>query len=379
LNHRFSKSLRPPGGYLRWFAVATGAFVLFFLYRYLDDLARQHYGTFAVRFIEESTGVYSVALLFLFVVPFARRFNINHTNWHTNWRTRLPLHFVAAVLFSLIHTSIMAVSRTIVFYVAGRGVYDYGIMSIRYPMELANDIIIYSVGVTLILLWDHYRQSRERELKTAQLEAQLARAQLQALQAQVHPHFLFNALNTISSVIYEDVEAADTMISRLSEFLRHTLNASRSEEVTLEEELQFLNLYLDIMRPRFEDRLEVDFEVEKGIGDALVPNLILQPLVENSIRHAANPVTGAVHITIAATRDNGALRLDVKDKGPGLDRTRAPEENGLGLQNTAHRLEKLYGRLQGFSMRNGNDGGLEIRVSLPFHTTPKSGVFKLSS
>jgi len=273
----------------------------------------------------------------------------------------------------------MAVSRTVVFYLAGRGAYDYGIMSIRYPMEMANDIIIYSVGVTLILLWDHYRQSRERELKTAQLEAQLARAQLQALQAQVHPHFLFNALNTISSVIYEDVEAADTMISRLSEFLRHTLNASRSEEVTLEEELRFLNLYLDIMRPRFEDRLDVDFEVEKGIGDALVPNLILQPLVENSIRHAANPVTGAVHITIAASRDNGALRLDVKDKGPGLNRTRSSEENGLGLQNTANRLEKLYGRSQGFSMRNGNDGGLEIRVSLPFHTTPESGVFKISS
>lgn len=365
MNHRFSKSFRPPGGYLRWFGIATCAFVLVFLYRYLDDLARQRYGTFTVRFIEESTGIYSVALLFLFVVPFARRFTIDHANW----RTRLPLHFVTAVLFSLVHTSVMAISRTAIFYLAGLGAYDYGIMSIRYPMELANDIIIYSIGVTLVLLWDNYRRSRERELKTAQLEAQLARAQLQVLQAQLHPHFLFNALNTISSVIYEDVEAADTMISRLSEFLRHTLNASRSEEVTLEEELRFLNLYLDIMRPRFEDRLNVDFEVESGIGDALVPNLILQPLVENSIRHAADPVSGAVHIRIAASRDNGALRLDVKDKGPGIDRTRSSEENGLGLQNTAHRLEKLYGRLQDFSMRNGTDGGLEIRVSLPFHTS----------
>ena len=369
------RSLLPPGGYLRWFAVATCAFVLFFLYHYLDDVAREHSGTFTVTLIEEFTGVYSVAVLFLFVVPFTRRFRIDHRTWHTT----IPIHLIAALVFSLIHTSVMALSREVIFRVAGLGAYDYGIMPVRYLMEMANDIFLYSVGITLIHLWDHYRESRERELKTAQLEAQLARAQLQALQGQVHPHFLFNALNTISSVIYEDVEAADTMISRLSEFLRHTLNASRSEEVTLDDELRFLNLYLDIMRPRFEDRLDVEFHVEKGIGEALVPNLILQPLVENSIRHAANPVTGEVHITIAAARDNGTLRLDVKDNGPGLDRTPASRENGLGLANTTNRLEKLYGTSQTVSMRNADDGGLQISVLLPFHTAPKALAVESSS
>jgi len=362
-----AKSLEPPGGYARWLGAWTIAFALDFLYRYLDDLARQHHGTFTVRFIEQSTGIYSAALLFLLVIAFARHFKITERNWHAT----IPAHFLAAMVFSLVHTSIMAISRIAIFRIAGLGSYDYGIMSIRYPMEMANDMIMYSVGVILIHLWDHYRESRDRELRTAQLETQLAQAQLQALQAQVHPHFLFNALNTISSVIYEDVEAADTMIARLSEFLRHTLNASRSEEVSLDEELKFLNLYLDIMRPRFEERLEVDFSVENGIGSALVPNLILQPLVENSIRHAADPVSGSVHITVAASRQNGALLLEVKDDGPGLvnDQVR---RSGLGLRNTSDRLERLYGNAHGVSMRNVNDGGLEITVLLPFHTTHQS-------
>src|SRR5262249_17840846 len=224
-------------------------------------------GTLGQRLIEEATGACSAVLLLFFVAKFARRFRLNSENW-----LRLsPVYLLGAIAFSALHTTILAISRKAIFPLAGMGEYDYGIMPIRYLMEFANYALMYSVWVTLIHLFDHYRASRERELRTAQLEARLTAAQLQALQAQIHPHFLFNALNTISSVIYEDAWAADTMITRLSDFLRHSLRVSRAQEVTLQEELNFLNLYLDIMRPRFEERLAVEFEIEPGLNAALAP------------------------------------------------------------------------------------------------------------
>lgn len=348
-----------------WFASFTVITLLIFCYRYLDDLARGHSGTVTARLIEEVTGGYSAALLFLLVLKFTRRFRINSDNWVL----RLPIHLLGVIGFSLLHTTMMAVSRQIIFPLAGLGEYDYGIMPIRYFMEMANYVLWYATSVTLIHLYDHYRESRARELRTAQLEAQLAQAQLQALQAQIHPHFLFNALNTISTVIYEDVRAADTMIARMSDFLRHSLNASRAQEVTLGEELNFLNLYLDIMRPRFEDRLHIEFEVGHGINEALVPKLILQPLVENSIKHAANPNSGQINIAVRAARENGSLCMEVKDDGPGLvANVQEVLGNGVGLTNTAERLEKLYGGNHEFTMHNVNEGGLLVSVKLPYHS-----------
>jgi two-component system, LytTR family, sensor kinase len=347
-----------------WFGIITLIFLLSFSYRYLDDLARGHSGTFAVRFIEELTGCYSWGLLFLLVLKFNRRFRINAQNWPR----RLPAYLLAAVVFSLLHTTMMALSRQAVFRLAGMGEYDYGILPIRYLMEMANYLLFYIVGVALIHLYDHYRESRERELRTAQLEAQLAQAELQSLQAQIHPHFLFNALNTISSVVYEDARAADTMIARLSDFLRHSANALRRQEVTLQEELNFLNLYLDIMRPRFEDRLSVKIDVEPGVNDALTPRLILQPLVENSIKYAADPDSGRINIAIKAARENGSLRIEVRDDGPGLAaNVRGAAGNGVGLANTARRLDRLYGRNHEFAMRDGDGGGAMVSVRLPYH------------
>jgi LytS/YehU family sensor histidine kinase len=280
----------------------------------------------------------------------------------------LPLYLFAAVAFSLLHTTMMALSRQAIFRIAGMGEYDYGILPIRYLMEMANYLLFYTAGVTLIHLYDHYRESRERELRTAQLEAQLAQAELQSLQAQIHPHFLFNALNTISSVVYEDPKAADTMIARLSDFLRHSVNASRRQEVTLQEELNFLNLYLDIMRPRFEDQLNVKIEVEPGVNDALMPRLILQPLVENSIKYAADPDSGRISIAIKASRENGSLQIEVRDDGPGLAaNVRGASGNGVGLANTARRLEWLYGSNHEFAIRNVDKCGAMVSVKLPYH------------
>jgi two-component system LytT family sensor kinase len=348
-----------------WFAVSTAIFLLLFSYRYLDDLANAKTGTFAIRFIEQSTGVYSGTLLFFLVAKFVRRFRLNRRNW---WRM-LPVHLLGIVALSVVHTTFMASSRRVIFLLAGMGEYDYGIMPIRYVMEFANYALWYATWVMLLYLFDHYRASREQELRTAHLEAQLAQAQLQALQAQIHPHFLFNALNTISTVIYEDVPAADRMIARLSDFLRLALNASNSQEVTLREELNFLNLYLDIMRPRFEERLQVEFEIEDGIEEALTPKLILQPLVENSIKHAVDPDSGSVRIAVRAARKNGHLRVEVEDDGPGLvAAVQSATNHGIGLSNTARRLEQLYGADQEFAMRNADRGGLLVSIKLPYHS-----------
>jgi two-component system, LytTR family, sensor kinase len=348
-----------------WFGFATIISLLRFFYQYLNDLAEKETGTFLPRLIEETTGAYTSSLLFVCVTIFALRFRLRRENW---WR-RLPVYLLGMVLFSLAHTTLMRLTRMLIFPLAGLGEYDYGLLFYRYLMEFSNQVIFYWITVAATHLIALYRESLAREVKTAQLEAELAQAQLQALQAQIQPHFLFNALNTISAVIYEDAQAADRMIVRLSNFLRGLLNASQSQEVTLREELDFLNLYLDIMRPRFEERLQITFAVERGINEALLPKLILQPLVENSIKHAADPVSGVVNIEVEAARSNGSLLLRVKDNGPGLQ---TDEEStltrGVGLSNTVKRLKHLYGDRQKFAAHNADGGGLLIQVTLPYHT-----------
>ncbi len=346
-----------------WFGLVTVLVGLRFLYQYLDDLARERPGTLLPRLIEEGTGGYTSALLFIFVIMFTLRFRLARHNWSR----RLPVYLLVMVGFSFLHTTLMAVTRQALFPLVGLGKYYYGIMPIRYAMEFASQIIFFWITVVITHLIAHYREARERELKTAQLETKLAQAELQTLQAQLQPHFLFNALNTISAVIYEDAQTADAMIARLSNFLRALLNTSHSQEVTLQEELNFLSLYLDIMRPRFEERLQVNFEVESATERALVPKLILQPLVENSIKYAADPVSGAVNIAIGAARQNGSLLLQVKDNGPGLATTEPTIlTKGFGLSTTIERLKHLYGDRQEMAFREGEGGGLLIQVKVPF-------------
>lgn len=350
--------------FIIWFCISAVLAFLRFSYHYLDDLATHKTGTLGARIIEETTGSFTSTLLFIIVIRFALRFRMQGDNW---WR-RLPAYLLGMVLFSASHTSLMWWTRSLIFPLAGLGSYDYGIMYYRYLMEAPNQVIFYWITVAGTHLIVMYRESRARELRTAQLEAELAQAQLQALQSQIQPHFLFNALNTISAVIYEDAQAADMMIVRLSNFLRSLLNSSQSQEVTLKEELNFLNLYLDIMRPRFEDRLQVTFAVEQGINEALLPKLILQPLVENSIKYAADPLSGAVNIEVEAARNNGSLLLKVRDNGPGLQNHEQPLLNkGVGLSNTAERLKHLYGDRQQLTINNADSGGLLIQVALPYH------------
>jgi sensor histidine kinase YesM len=248
--------------------------------------------------------------------------------------------------------------------------------------EFHASLLIYWSVVGLCHAYDYYSRYRERERRAAQLEleashleTQLARAQLDALRMQLHPHFLFNTLNTISVLMQEDVSAANRMLLRLSELLRLTLKNAGTHEVSLREEIEFLRSYLEIEQTRFQDRLKVRMEIEPEALEAQVPNLILQPLVENAMRHAV--AVRATECTVeirAARRNDGRLEIQVRDDGPGIDEEmNGAAACGIGLSNTRARLDKLYGAAHRFQLSTADGGGLQVTISIPFHRAVDNG------
>jgi two-component system LytT family sensor kinase len=222
---------------------------------------------------------------------------------------------------------------------------------------------------------------------------------LQALKMQLHPHFLFNSLHAISELVHADPNLAERMIARLSEFLRLTLDHVGVQEVTLGQELHFLESYLAIEKMRFEDRLQVDFRIDPAALGAWVPNLILQPLVENALRHGLGSRAGDATLRVECGRHNGFLSMKVFDNGPGLGApgpatpgsgplgpgtlgsgtsspgTTAPGKTpeGVGLGTTRERLERLYGADHRLELCNIPSGGFEVTIQIPFRLTSKYG------
>jgi two-component system, LytTR family, sensor kinase len=292
-----------------------------------------------------------------------RRARIRRNNW---WIT-VPINILAMCVLSVAATTGMSVARRLLAPLFGLGQYDYGIMLYRYPMEFAQHVLLFWFAVGAIYTFDSYREARDRQLASADLEARLAEVQLKNLQLQLQPHFLFNALNTISSVMYEDVRRADTMLAQLSDLLRRTLQTGHSQEVPLGEELALVKSYIAIMEERFGDNLQVEFDVDPLVVSALVPQLILQPLVENSMRHALHPHTAKLVLSIAATRENSELLLRVQDNGPGMPIPAIGHESkGIGLSNTQQRLRSLYGARQQMLLENAD--GFRVTIRLPLHT-----------
>jgi LytS/YehU family sensor histidine kinase len=208
-------------------------------------------------------------------------------------------------------------------------------------------------------------QVRARDLRASQLEAQLAQSQLQLLRSQLHPHFLFNTLHAISTLMHRDVEAADKMMSKLSELLRRSLDTAARHQVPLAEELEFLAPYLEIEQARFSDRLRVELDIDAAAREALVPALLLQPLIENAIRHGIAPRRGPGRVTLRAVRERDRLALEVCDDGVGPPLVLA---EGIGLGNIRQRLARLHG--DDFAMTAGarDPVGFAVRLSLPYQT-----------
>jgi len=212
--------------------------------------------------------------------------------------------------------------------------------------------------------WDYYRRYQEGAIKSSQLEAQLAHSQLQALKMQLQPHFLFNTLHSISALLNEDPEQAERMIARLGDFLRMTLHDTAEHQTTLQQELQFLQCYLEIEHLRFQDRLSTAIEVEPDLMSARVPYLILQPIVENAIRHGITPQATAGRIEIFAHRHQDRLQFRVIDNGPGLALDRR-NSSGLGLANTRARLQQLYGNDFSLDLDSPAHGGFVVEIDIP--------------
>jgi two-component system, LytTR family, sensor kinase len=360
-SHRYAVLSRR-AAILAGFAGFTAFMMLSFAYHYLDDLARGERHTFSRRMLEEMSGAYSAALLFPALLWVARRIRFRRDNW----MRMLPLHLLTMVVFSFCVTSLMAISRNLLAPLLGLGTYDYGIMVYRYPMEFAQHVTAYCVLVGGIYVVDFYREARNRQVASAELETQLAQAQLHNLRLQLQPHFLFNALNTISAVMHEDVQRADAMLAQLSDLLRRTLRGADSQEVPLNEELDLLKNYLAIMKARFGEDLTVDIAIDPALSHAMVPQLILQPLVENSIRHGREGAKSRVDVRVCARGEDGRLTLQVSDNGPGIaELEKGAWRKGVGLSNTEERLEGMYGQDHEFLLENSQGGGLTVTVRLP--------------
>ncbi len=287
-----------------------------------------------------------------------------------NWLRSSSLHVPISIVLSVIITALGHVVNWLYWgWMMGKP-FSFVRMSRFVVANFSEGIGIYLLIALTSYAFNYYRRFREGQLRTLQLEAQLSQAQLQALKMQLHPHFLFNTLHSISALLNKDTEAARQMITRLGDFLRLTLENSGSQEVTLQQEMEFLSCYLEIERIRFRNRLVTHMDVAPQLLEARVPNLILQPIVENAIRHGIAPRSSPGLIEIEAKHQNGALRIQVRDNGPGLPKHRTSENlfrKGLGLSNTETRLERLYGAAHLFDLSNDPDGGLIVTLEIPFH------------
>ena len=306
---------------------------------------------------------YSWAVLTPGILWLTNRFPFDRSTW----KLAIPIHIVGVVVATSLHVVMAVASRMATYWVVGESLDTWlhelqEMLILNFDWEMMTYWTI--VGVATAIKYMH--EARARELSAAQLETRLVEARLHTLQRQMQPHFLFNTLNTISALMHRDVDAADAMIARLSDLLRMSLQRVGVQEVPLKEELDFLSKYLEIEQTRFRDRLTVVFDVQADALDALVPNLLLQPLVENAIKHGIGPRPTPGQITVRARRNGAMLELDVQDNGVGLSAARLTDFNrGVGLSNTRSRLDHLYGSLHRFEFRQPAEGGLLVCIAIP--------------
>src|SRR5688572_30525368 len=284
------------------------------------------------------------------------------------WTRSSIVHIAAAIGIALVQQAIDAFLLTRLGYPPGR---EFASFAEAYQyfvfVNLHLSILIYMGVVGIWSTYSYYQKYRERELHSSQLEARLAQSRLQVLKMQLHPHFLFNTLNAISELIYKDPESADRMLTDLSDLLRLSFENLEVQEIPLKQELEFLEKYLEIEQMRFQDRLTVEMNISSDALDASVPNMILQPLVENAIKHGIAPRSSGGRIDINAARSNGHLQISVSDDGLGVpfgDFENLHE--GVGLSNTRRRLRHLYGDDHKFDLRSLEKGGLNVLLEIPF-------------
>ena len=314
---------------------------------------------------------YLWALLTPAIFWFASRFSFEGS---ARWR-RIVLYLVVGAVVALFVASVVDLVRDAVMPPPprrrGGGLRGGGPFFFGGPRLWAlNDLVIYMGVLAAGIARDFSLRSRAHEQEAIRLQAQLAEARLDVLRRQLDPHFLFNTLNAISALVERDPRGVRRMIARLSELLRRSIEGPPEPESELATELELLDQYLDIMRIRFQGRLQVEQRIDPGVRDALVPSLVLQPIVENAVVHGVARLQGEGRIDIEASRDNGAVVFRVRDNGPGVGGEQAAGSvgSGVGIRNTLARLEQLYGDDASFTLRAGETGGAVAELRVPYHT-----------
>ena len=348
-----------------WLAVVLGIGLLFFTYHHLEAVAASEGPPPAKALISELTAAFGAGVLFWGVRALALAMPLTARTW----LRRLPLYVGALGLYSAAHTSSNWALRSLLYPLADLGPYDYGRMPVRYFMELPIDVLSFVLMVGVVRWAASRRRARERELREARLERSLTEAKLANLRLQLQPHFLFNALNTISSTMYRDVGRADELVERLGDLLRASLSTARDDLVPLGRELDWLAAYVELLEARFEERLRVEVDVPDKLRRAAVPTMLLQPLVENAVRHGGVESRGTGRIRISGRREDGSLVLAVADDGPGAQEPVDPRRAGFGLRSVAERLELLYGPEQALELASIPEGGFTATLRFPYRDT----------
>jgi len=286
---------------------------------------------------------------------------------------RSAVHFGIAVVMSFVHTGTRIALQPALRELPPSDPHSHwDILSSLATLELPVHLFIYWAILGGTLLLQYYRRMREQQLAATRLSAQLADARMQALRMQLNPHFLFNALNSIAMLVRNaERDAAVNTLEVLSDLLRYVLDDSTHQEVSLRCELEFIEGYLAMEKIRFQNRLEVKTEVEPDALDALVPNLVLQPIIENAIKHGVEKRTSPTTVTVRASTDGQALRLRISDDGPGFCGTAGARSSlGVGISNTRRRLAQAYGDGASLEIEDASPSGAIVTITLPLHSVP---------
>ena len=282
-----------------------------------------------------------------------------------NWVFWIPLLIAVGIGVAIAVDSLLDITRLALFPRGRRMGMRLGMAPMRSlaRFRFLHQFLVYLAILAAGFAREYFVRDQTRQREAAELHAQLAQARLDALRMQLNPHFLFNTLNAISALVERDPAGVRRMIARLSDLLRYTLETRGDQEVPLRQELANVDRYADIMKVRFQGRLEVSTAIDPDVLDARVPTLILQPLVENAFEHGVGKATGTGRMEIAASRDGGSLVLTVRDNGPGITGT----GDGVGLSNTRARLAQRYGEAAAVVLRSHENGGTVAEIRLPYH------------
>jgi signal transduction histidine kinase len=344
-------------------STALGVFSTLLAYNYVT-LFRERPQPFQVLLALNTSYWYSWAVLVPGILWMAQRFRFTRDTW----RRAAVAHAVSVVVFTAAHAALAGGARVVILrLLAGRVVEWWSYFQEQFFFNFDFSMGTYWAVVGLSHAINFHREAQQRAVAEAELETRLVEARLKSLQQQLHPHFLFNTLHTISALMHRDRQAADDMLIRLSDLLRLSLDRTSRQHVSLKDEVDFLQKYLEIEQTRFGDRLRVHMDIDPATLDAAVPNLLLQPIVENAVKHGIAPKIGGGMIEVVSRRDGSDLRLVIRDNGVGVSTQELHAfKTGVGLSNTRARLEHLYRGAHRFECEDQPGGGLAVTIVIPF-------------